>query len=141
MNDEPFANEVLRRVRGSVTTDKDGNEIVTESVVSTFVEENMTIPAGYQGTNCQRITRTDDISLINPKYATKQSIKYGLLVGALAFILASIVILVVDRLDKRLRDPEIITKKFNVPLLGIVPTIDELSLDAKDKKKNEKEEE
>jgi capsular polysaccharide biosynthesis protein len=49
--------------------------------------------------------------------------------------------LVVDRLDKRLRDPEIITKKFNVPLLGIVPTIDELSLDAKDKKKNEKEEE
>lgn len=141
LNDEPFANEVLRRVRGSVTTDKGGNEIVTESVVSTFVEENMTIPAGYQGTNCQRITRTDDISLINPKYATKQSIKYGLLVGALAFILASIVILVVDRLDKRLRDPEIITKKFNVPLLGIVPTIDELSLDAKDKKKNEKEEE
>ncbi len=140
LNDEAFANEVLRRVRGSVETDENGNEIVTESVVSAYVEENMTIPAGYQGTNCQRITRTDDISLTNPLYATKQSIKYGLLFGAIALVVASIVILLVDRLDKRLRDPEIITKKFNVPLLGIVPTIDELTAEAKDKQKNEKEE-
>lgn len=140
LNDEAFANEVLRRVRGAVETDENGNEIVTESVVSKYIEENMTIPAGYQGTNCQRITRTDDIYLTNPKYATKQAVKYGLLVGAIALVVASIVILLVDRLDKRLRDPEIITKKFNVPLLGVVPTIEDLAIDGKDKKKNEKEE-
>lgn len=140
LNNEAFANEVLRRVRGAVETDENGNEIVTESVVSSYVEENMTVPAGYQGTNCQRITRSDDITLTNPLYATKQAIKYGLLVGAIALVVASIVILIVDRLDKRLRDPEVITKKFNVPLLGIVPTIEELTTEAKDKKKNEKEE-
>lgn len=139
LNNEAFANEVLRRVRGAVETDENGNEIVTESVVSSYVEENMTVPAGYQGTNCQRLTRMDDIRLTNPLYATKQAVKYGLLVGAIALVVACIVILLVDRLDKRLRDPEIITKKFSVPLLGIVPTIEELAIDDK-VKKNEKEE-
>jgi hypothetical protein len=43
-----------------------------------------------------------------------------------------------DKSDKRLRDTEIITRKFNVPLLGIVPTIEDLKAEQNGKKKAEK---
>ncbi len=111
LNDEKFASDLLE---------------IVKVVVPAYVESNMTVPSGYDGTNCQRITRTDDIHSTNPGYTTKQAIKYGLLAGAAMLLITAIVIVVMDRSDKRLRDPEDITKKFNIPLLGIVPSIDEL---------------
>lgn len=105
-----------------------------KKVVPQYVETNMTVPDGYKGTNCQRITRTDNVTLINPNYTTQQAIKFALLFAVAAFIFASIVIIFLDRADQRLRDTEIITNKFNVPLLGVVPTIDELKAEQVAKK-------
>ncbi len=122
LNDKALANELLGKVK---------------TLVPAYVEENMTVPAGYQGTNCQRITRTDDIYLTNPRYTTKQAVKYGLAVGAAALLIVCVVIIILDKSDKRLRDTEIITKTFNVPLLGIVPSIEELKVEANAKKKAE----
>ena len=109
---QPFAEEVHRRVK---------------DIVPEFVKNNMTVPTDYEGTNCERITRTDEIHRTNPNHRTTQVIKYGLLFGAAALVIAAVVIIIVDKSDKRLRDTEVITKKFNVPILGIVPSIDELN--------------
>ncbi len=122
LNDKEFADEVFNRVT---------------TVVPAYVEENMTVPSGYIGTNCQRITRTDEVKRTNPNYTFNQVIKFGVLLGAVAFVIACVVIILVDRSDKRLRDVDVITKKFNIPVLGIVPAIDELS-DEPNKKKTEK---
>ena len=109
-----------------------------KTVVPQYVEQNMTVPDGYSGTNCQRITRTDNIGLTNPHYTTKQAIKYGILMAAAAFIITSVIIVFLDKSDKRLRDTDIIVRKFNVPLLGIVPTIEELKVQTTAKKKADK---
>ncbi len=111
LNDVDFAKEVLERVK---------------TVVPTYVENNMTVPSGYVGTNCKRITRTDDIRMTNPGYTTKQAIKYGALVAFAALVVACVAVMVMDKADKRLRDVSVITKQFNVPLLGLIPTIDEI---------------
>ena len=118
-----IANKVLERVK---------------NVVPEYIEENMTVPDGYSGTNCQRITRADSVRLTNPRYTTTEAIKYAFLAAAAAAVIASVIIIILDRSDKRLRDPEIITRKFNIPLLGIVPTIEELNEESLAKKKAEK---
>ena len=110
-----FAQEVHKRVK---------------DIVPVFVKNNMTVPADYEGTNCERITRTDEIHRTNPNHRMTQVIKYGLLFGAAALVVAAVIIIIVDKSDKRLRDTEVISKKFNVPILGIVPSIDELNEEA-----------
>ena len=114
-----IANKILDRVK---------------TVVPDYISENMTVPDGYSGTNCQRITRTDDIHLTNPGYTKTEAIKYAFLVAAASAVVAAVIIIILDRSDKRLRDTEIVVRKFNVPLLGIVPTIDELSEESQAKK-------
>lgn len=118
-SNKDFANDLLKRVK---------------TVVPAYVEENMTVPTGYQGTNCQRITRTDGIHLTNVGYTTNEAIKYALLLAVAAVAVACVIIIIIDRSDKRLRDYDILTKKFNVPVLGVVPTIEAL------KEENEKKE-
>ena len=120
LNDREFASELLESVK---------------SVVPGYVEENMAKPADYEGTNCQRITRSDEIRLTNPGYTTTEAIKYGLLFAAAALVIACVIIIIVDRSDKRLRDYEIITKQFNVPVLGVVPTIETLTEESNAKAK------
>jgi capsular polysaccharide biosynthesis protein len=114
-----FAKEVHERVK---------------DIVPEFVKANMTVPADYQGTNCERITRTDEIQRTNPNYRAKQAIKFAILAAAAAFVMAAVIVIIVDRSDKRLRETEIITKKFDVPVLGIVPSIEELNEEAHAKK-------
>ncbi len=123
LNDEGFAETLLETVK---------------TVVPTYVEANMTVPSGYTGTNCQRLTRTDDIRRTNDGYTSSQAVKYAILLGLVAAIAVCVVIVLIDRSDKRLRDPDFITKSFNVPVLGIIPTIEELEADLKIMKKLEK---
>ncbi len=143
-DDYEDANNLARSfiyVNISILNDKEEATKLLEKVkviVPAYVEANMTIPTGYDGTNCQRITRTDNVELTNPQYTTNQAIKYGLLAGIAAFLIVCIAIIITDRSDKRLRDTEIISKKFNVPLLGIVPSIEELKVEQPSKKKNDK---
>ncbi|MBQ8295793.1 MAG: hypothetical protein IJX87_05110 [Clostridia bacterium] len=109
LNDEGFAEDVLERVR---------------RVVPDYVEENMTVPSGYSGTNCLRITRTDQIEWTNPSLKIQQATKYGVLLAVLAFVVTCIAIVVIDRSDKRLRDYEPVMRELNIPVLGVVPMID-----------------
>ena len=115
-----FANELYERVI---------------KVVPIYVEANMAIPNDYEGTNCQRITRADEIHLTNRLYTTKEAIKSAFFFAVVSAIIASIIIIIVDRSDKRLRDHETITRLFNIPVLGIIPTIDDLTNLSEAKKK------
>lgn len=121
LNDEDFAKTLRQRVI---------------DVVPAYVEKHMAIPDGYEGTNCQRITRSDEIHLTNVHYTTKQAIKYGILFAAAAAVVTCVVLIINDRSDKRLRDQETITRLFNIPVLGIVPTINDLKEESIAKKKS-----
>ena len=90
-----------------------------------YVEKNMAIPSGYIGTNCQRITRLNEVEQTNSGYMLKTAIKSALLFGAVALVIASVVVIVIDRSNTRLRNYEATMEKFNVPVLGVIPTITE----------------
>ena len=109
LDNEAFANLLLERIK---------------KVVPMYVEQYMPVPAGYDGTNCQITSTASSIHLTNPGYMRNQAIKMGILFGLVAAVIACVIIIVIDRSDKRLRDHEVITKVFNVPVLGVVPTID-----------------
>ena len=84
----------------------------------------MAIPSGYTGTNCQRISRRDAIRQTNSGYTRTQAIKSAFLMAVAVGVVACVAIIIVDRSDKRLRDCDVITREFHVPILGIVPTIE-----------------
>ena len=113
-------------------------------IVPEFVKENMAVPSGYEGTNCEPSTRIHKIKLLNPNYSTSQTIKYALLMAFLTLVVACVAVILIDRSDKRLRDHETITRLFDLPVLGIVPSIKMKSNAAKTAKEpttsNEKEE-
>ena len=118
LNDQEFAKEILNRVK---------------TVVPSYVKENMTVPSGYIGTKCQRITRSDDIALTNPGYTRDEAIKWAILAAMATGVIAAVIVIIVDRSDKRLKECEILTKKFDLPILGIIPTIDAIVNEANTK--------
>ena len=124
LNNEKLATDVFERVKRAVPA---------------YVEKHMIVPTDYEGTSCTRITRSDRIERTNPNYMKTQSIKYALLLAAASGVVAAVVIILIDQTDKRLRSHEVITKKFNVPILGIIPTIEEINQKAEQKKLEEKQ--
>ena len=121
LNDEAFAKDLLTRVKRAVPE---------------YVEKNMIVPTDYEGTSCTRITRTDNIERTNPNYRRNQSIKYAILAAVAAGVIAAVLIIIIDAQDKRLRDHEVIARKFKVPVLGIIPSINEMNQAAEVKKQN-----
>lgn len=114
-------------VKISVINDREFAENLLDSVrivVPWYVEANMTVPSDYSGTNCQKITVMEDIHLTNPGYTTNQAIKYAILFAFAAVAVACVIIILVDRSDKRLRDYEIVMRNLEVPVLGVIPTIE-----------------
>ncbi|MBR2442305.1 MAG: hypothetical protein IKB20_04515 [Clostridia bacterium] len=111
LNDESFAKELLETIK---------------IVVPTYIEERMVVPTGYDSTNCQRITRNDEIAMTNPGYTRKQALIYGLAGAAFAGLVACVIVIIADRSNKCLRNYEIIPRNFNVPILGVIPTIEEM---------------
>lgn len=123
LNDKEFSEDLLERIK---------------KIVPIYIEANMAVPDGYQGTNCQPTTTINQIVLTNPGYTRSQTIKYALLLAAVTGVVACVVVILLDRSDKRLRDYDVITKKFNIPVLGVVPAIDDLVPETP-KKKTEKD--
>lgn len=116
-------------VKISVLNDKDLAEEIYERVITVvpeYVEANMPVPTEYEGTNCQRISRMDEVTLLNPNQTVNQAIKYAVLFALACVVIACVIIIIVDRSDKRIRDEETIVRLFNVPVLGVVPTVDDL---------------
>ena len=93
--------------------------------VPSFVKENMIVPTGYSRTECTEITKLSTIERTNPNNAISSAITYAMIVGAVALVLACVVVVILDRSDKRLRDYEGLFRKLNIPVLGIVPQITE----------------
>lgn len=99
--------------------------VAVKMQVPKFVQENMIVPTGYSRTECKEITKLSEISRTNPNNALKSAITYALIVGAVALVVACVVVVILDRSDKRLRDYEGLFRKLNIPVLGIVPQITE----------------
>lgn len=108
LNGEEFAKDIFERVK---------------TVLPGYVMEKMPLPDGYKGTNCQYISTLAQVSLLNPNYTFNSAIKYGLILGAAALVVACVIVVLVDRSDKRLRNYELTMAKFNVPVLGVIPTM------------------
>ena len=105
-----FAETLLARIREEVPE---------------YVKKNMIVPDGYVGTNCIEITTISEIGRTNPGHRSATSIKYALLVGAAALVIACVVVIVIDRSDKRVRDYDQVSRQLQVPLLGVIPSIND----------------
>lgn len=110
LGDEAFAKELL--------------EVLREQVAA-YITQKMVVPSGYVGTSCEETTTRSEITLTNEGYMTRSAITYGLLAGFISLVIAAVIVIMIDRSDKRLRDSETITRRMNIPVLGVVPTIDE----------------
>lgn len=110
LNGEKQAEELLKRVKVRVPA---------------YVSQNMIKPDGYDTTNCQRITRLDDVKLLNPNDTLSTAIKYALLLGVAAFLVTVVAVIVLDYSDKRLRNFERTMEQLGMPVLGVIPTISE----------------
>jgi hypothetical protein len=51
-------------------------------------------------------------------------IKYGALVGLVAAVAVCLIIILIDRMDTRLRNVDVVTQKFDLPVLGVIPRIE-----------------
>ncbi|MBQ9714084.1 MAG: hypothetical protein IJV83_05505 [Clostridia bacterium] len=98
-------------------------DLIYEAVPE-YVAENMAVPSGYTGTNCVATSTMESIHQTNSGYTRSQAIKMAILLAAISGVVACIVIIVLDRSDKRLRDYDVLTREFHVPILGVVPTIE-----------------
>ena len=79
----------------------------------------------YSGAKCIPMNIYPQVSLQNGGYVKSQTLKYAAVAGAVALVVACVVVVLVDMSDKRLRDYDVISKKFNVPVLGVIPTIED----------------
>lgn len=78
----------------------------------------------YVSTGCTLVTPLFPIvECMNESYALKQTIKYAALAGLAVGLLTCIAVVVIDRLDKRVRETEMIEKRLAVPVLGVIPSI------------------
>ena len=93
-------------------------------VVPELVETKMYKPDGYEKTGCSLVSLYPVVELLNENYALTETIKFALLLGVATFAVMCVIILLLDRMDKRLRDTDFIEKKWNIPLLGTIPHID-----------------
>lgn len=94
-----------------------------KSRVPAYVVKNMARPDGFDTTSCERITRLDDVDLLNRGDLQSTTIKYALLLGAATLLAACAAVIVVDYSDKRLRNFERTMEQLGVPVLGVIPTI------------------
>ena len=69
---------------------------VTE-VLPRYVRENMAVPSGYAGTNCQRISRLDEIKQAETGALLVTAIGWAVASGILAFIIVAVAMVVSSR--------------------------------------------
>ena len=92
--------------------------------VPSYIEEILPPPSNsFVKTSCEITTTTHAIQPRNQNVAKNTAIKYAIILTAIAVVVTCVVIIIIDRSDKRLRSVEQITDKFNLPVLGIIPNI------------------
>lgn len=63
-------------------------------VLPRYVQENMAVPSGYVATNCQRITRLDNIEQTSSGKILISAVKYAVIFGLLAAFVSAFLIVV-----------------------------------------------
>ena len=77
--------------------------------------------------------------LLNPGNTKKKTILFGAIFGLGALLIACVAVVIADNSDERLRDYDKFSKSIGMPVLGVIPSIDYLSVqENKQKKKEEK---
>lgn len=118
LNDPDFAEHLLTGIK--LTLPAFILEMMNNSVLGT--------------TSCEQVTY-ELCRLLNEGQTTKEAIKFGLILGLAAAVIACAVIVIVDRTDNRLRDYENIPAKFDLPVLGVIPRFTTESEDTQEAKK------
>lgn len=85
-----------------------------------FISEKM---ANIGKTICEQLNYRQS-GLLNPGQTRTEMMKFGLILGFLAAVVACVVLVVTDRTDTRLRNYEDLPHKFNLPVLGVIPRIE-----------------
>ena len=105
-----------------------------ETEVPAYIEKYMVVPSGYDFTNCVKTSVLDEIHQTNVGQAKDTAIKLALLLGAVAFLVACVVVVLVSRTDNRLRNYESVAQRFGVPVLGVLPSIDKKETNGEERK-------
>ena len=110
-------------------------EAQVKAKLPSYIESVMNDMDGKTTTCTQLSFRPSE--LLNEGQTIKEMIKFGLIIGLVALIVACIAVVIVDRTDTRLRDYEELPRKFNVPVLGVIPRIETVPDDRHDVKHTE----
>ena len=79
----------------------------------------------YSQTSCTLVTPLYPmVEVMNPNYTITETIKFAVLLAFAVFVATCALLIINDRMDKRIRDTDSLEIKFKVPLLGSIPTID-----------------
>ena len=127
LNDEQAAEDALEKIKNHVPD---------------YVEKKMFVPSGYTGTICTKITRTDNITLLNPNQILRQAIKYGMIMAFFGGMITAAIVIVLDRIKqvkKLAQDPEEVLKAMNVPVLEAIPVSEEEQKQEKQSKEAKKQ--
>ena len=111
LNDSKFATTLYDRIK----------YVLPEYVMEYMPKPD---PEVYDATNCVLISTLASVGHLNPTAEKDAIIKNGIIFGAIALVLACIVVVVVTVSDKRLINYEATMEKFGVPVLGVIPTIE-----------------
>lgn len=85
LGDEKFAGDVYQQI---------------DQILPSYVMDKMPVPTGFFGTSCEKITRMDQVGRINEGHMIKSAIKYALILSVVAFGVACVVVVVVERSHK-----------------------------------------
>lgn len=125
--------ERLVREEVSGTTDEEGNVVRPGSIIvpaSVKISDSNKWAITSYTAECAPTT-INYAHELNPGYARQKTVLFAVIFGLVALLIASIAVIVVDNADERLRNHEQLAKSLGVPVLGVIPSFDALSLEEK----------
>ena len=128
---QEFTRELLRQIQVKIP------KIVKETM---YVPTDKTSSGGYVyvTTGCTLVTPLYPmVEWMNKTYTLTETIKWSLLMGVGLFVLACLGVILVERLDQRIKDSEMIERRLNIPVLGVIPNNDFGESDTDEKGGNE----
>lgn len=113
-----FTGELLRQIQVKIP------KIVSQTM---YVPTDKTSSGGYVyiTTGCTLVTPLYPmVEWMNKTYTLTETIKWSLIAGVGLFLLACVAVILVERLDQRIKDSETIERKLGIPVLGVIPNHD-----------------
>ena len=125
LNNKELAQKLFERVSQAVPKYIEEN-MIKPAPETTVTTDGALISRVYT-THCTEMSMSR-IRLLNGTQANSAMMKYALLAGFLAAVIACIAIIAIDYTDTRLRDPEDFAKRNDIPLLGSIPEPEKIEI-------------